>query len=156
MKNEEELLIERKIKPFLFYGHSMLPYLNPKTVNIVLVRECREYKVGDIVAIKCFDEHFNYVIHRVVFKKQNKYITKGDNNLFFDKTISHSDIIGRADRYISYNKKSVKILHSSIIANISRFEEFVAQKNIVFGKVIHMLNKAFFKLIVFYNERRGI
>ena len=78
MKNEEELLIERKIKPFLFYGHSMLPYLNPKTVNIVLVRECREYKVGDIVAIKCFDEHFNYVIHRVVFKKQNKYITKGD------------------------------------------------------------------------------
>lgn len=158
MSNNDIIIEKTRFKPFVFYGYSMMPCLNPKKVHVVLARQYSEYKVGDVVAIKSFDKHFQYIIHRIVyvFNEQNKYITKGDNNLYLDKMISYSDIVGKADKYISKNQKSIKITHSRIIGNISRYEELVAKRNMKTGKVLHKLNKFLLILIMFCNRKKGV
>ena len=65
------------------YGDSMLPIL--KDGDTVKVQKCNEYKIGDIVAYFIIvDNKLKIVIHRIVLKRKEYLLTKGDNNNFID------------------------------------------------------------------------
>ena len=66
------------------HGNSMMPLL--KDGDSVTVKKCDEYKIGDIVAyFMNVDGQLKIVVHRVVLKRKEYLLTRGDNNNFIDK-----------------------------------------------------------------------
>lgn len=74
------------------HGDSMLP--NLKNGDVVKVQSCNEYKIGDVVAyfIKV-DNKLKIVIHRIVLKRKEYLLTKGDNNNFIDNIKVKNDLV---------------------------------------------------------------
>ena len=68
---------------------SMEPYL--KVNDLIVIKERKNYKVGDIVTYK---EKGEYITHRIESIDGNTVITKGDNNNTSDKEIKKGAIIG--------------------------------------------------------------
>ncbi len=66
--------------------------------DMILVKLDTNYKVGDIVSYK---ENDSIITHRIVEKKGNSYITKGDANNTVDNPINESQIIGKTVKTIS-------------------------------------------------------
>lgn len=74
-------------------GASMLPTIRPD--DLAVARKADSYEVGDIVVYH--DPRLNRLImHRVIGRAGDRYVTKGDNNSFVDSyTPSRADIAGR-------------------------------------------------------------
>lgn len=74
------------------HGDSMLPLL--KDGDTIKIEKYNEYKVGDVVAyfVKV-DNELKIVIHRIVLKRKEYLLTKGDNNNFIDKIKVKNDLI---------------------------------------------------------------
>lgn len=66
-----------------------------KVGEYILVKKSYKYKVGDIVTYKKKD---NYITHRIVYKKGNTIITKGDKNNLNDEPINKKNIVGKLVR----------------------------------------------------------
>ena len=69
------------IKPFgieilKVESNSMAPNFNKE--DLIIIKEEKEYEVGDIITFKNLDGI--YVTHRIIEKDENGFITKGDNN----------------------------------------------------------------------------
>lgn len=60
--------------------------------DYILIYKKDKYNVGDVVTYKKDDYH---VTHRIIKKKGNKVITKGDANNVEDSEINTSDIVGK-------------------------------------------------------------
>ena len=134
---------------FVLKGYSMSPCLNPKKVETIIIKKYDFYNVGDVVAIKSGD---NYIIHRLISidKNNEHYITKGDNNLFFDTVVSNSDILGKAEKYISKKSHIIcNVIHSKEIARRSQNEVFIFQKSKFLGVLVHNINKVFVLITLF-------
>lgn len=134
---------------FVLKGYSMSPCLTPKKVETIIIKQHKHYNIGDVIAIKQGD---NYIIHRLISKdKNNSYcITKGDNNLFYDPSVACSNILGKAEKYISKKKHVIRnVVHSTEIAKHSQKEVFVFQKNKALGVLVHYFNKLFVLFIMF-------
>jgi signal peptidase I len=75
---------------FVVRGTSMLPVIESgKSIHTI---KTDSYKKGDIVVYKLGRE---YIVHRIVRLKNNIIITKGDHNLYSDKAIAKSFVIGK-------------------------------------------------------------
>ena len=73
-------------------GASMLPMM--RTGDLALVREERDYNVGDVVTYKNAD--LGMVIHRIVRLDGDKFVLKGDNNNFLDSYHPReSEVVGK-------------------------------------------------------------
>jgi len=70
----------------------MTPFLCSR--DEVLVVPDKRHRVGDIVVCKLSEDIL--VLHRVIFKKNGKIITKGDSSDCPDLPLSSRDILGRA------------------------------------------------------------
>lgn len=77
-------------KPFIVVSESMEPVLDVGDFIIGKVVDEDNLSVGDIAA---YDVDGNYVVHRIVEKKEAGYIFKGDNNVFADQDIVSPDKI---------------------------------------------------------------
>lgn len=62
------------------------------TGDYILIFKKNKYQVGDIVTFKKDGYH---VTHRIIEKKGNKIITKGDANNIPDEEIKESSIVGK-------------------------------------------------------------
>lgn len=60
--------------------------------DYILIVKKKDYKVGDIVTYRKDEYH---VTHRIIEKKDNKVITKGDANNVRDDEIEVSSIVGK-------------------------------------------------------------
>lgn len=78
------------------HGNSMLPLISDG--DKVKIKKCSEYHIGDVVAYFMVSESkLRIIIHRVIFKRPNYLLTKGDNNNFIDKIrVEESSILGVA------------------------------------------------------------
>ncbi len=74
-------------------GHSMSPFI--RNMDIVTISSLPQYKpeTGDIVAVLLIGKE-SIVVHRVVGKKKEKFIIKGDNNKIRDGLFEQNQIIG--------------------------------------------------------------
>lgn len=62
--------------------------------DIIIIKECNEYKVGDIITYNVDDEYL--VTHRIIKKEGNNFVTKGDNNNSVDNVkITKKNIEGK-------------------------------------------------------------
>lgn len=76
------------------HGNSMFPIL--KDGDIVTLRKNDEYHRGDIVSYFFItDNRIKIIVHRIIFKRKDYVLTKGDNNNFIDPLrVSYNQLIG--------------------------------------------------------------
>ena len=95
-----------EIKPFgiqalTVSSNSMMPVFQKG--DLIIIKEEKEYKVGDIVTFK--DSSGNLVTHRIIEKCENAFYTKGDNNNTKDEEkIDNFQIIGKVVYLICLHK----------------------------------------------------
>ena len=63
-----------------------------KVGDYILIGKKDKYKVGDIITYK---SKSTYITHRIVYIKNKKIITKGDNNNTNDNFITKKDVVGK-------------------------------------------------------------
>jgi signal peptidase I len=63
-------------------GESMLPTLKPN--DAVFYIKTEDIEVGDIIIYESDD--YREIVHRVIKVENGTYITKGDNNIWYDWT----------------------------------------------------------------------
>jgi signal peptidase I len=77
----------------VLYGVSMEPHLHRG--DLVLTRSEAQYDVGDVIAYRSPTLH-RTVLHRIVARDGNRFVTKGDNNDFLDPDHpSAGDVVGK-------------------------------------------------------------
>lgn len=64
-------------------GNSMLPKYRANSLVITRVQDT--YQVGDVVAYRNADMRGATVLHRIVARKDGKFVLQGDNNNFLDR-----------------------------------------------------------------------
>lgn len=108
----EEQLQAGKEVCFSPKGISMLPMLRQGIDSVVLKLPPAQLKKYDLPLYRRADGSF--VLHRIVGTDKNGYITCGDNQLFRERGIQHSQVIGivtgyyRGDEYISCDSPKYK------------------------------------------------
>ena len=53
--------------------------------DVIIIKQCENYEVGDIVTYNVNNEYL--VTHRIIEKKEEGFVTKGDNNNLADAEI---------------------------------------------------------------------
>jgi hypothetical protein len=86
-----EILVENaRIANYESTG-SMSPLLNENTNGIVVLRDCNEIKIGDVVSYR---KNGNTLVHRVVdFSENGDFSVKGDNAVEVD-SVRCDEIVG--------------------------------------------------------------
>ncbi|NQU17887.1 MAG: S24/S26 family peptidase [Candidatus Saganbacteria bacterium] len=81
--------------PFRFQakGGSMSPFIKDSDI-LTLARFSGDYSIGDVAAF-VRPEGKKLVVHRIVAKKNNAYLIKGDNGFGQDSLIPKENILGR-------------------------------------------------------------
>lgn len=74
------------------YGRSMTPLINPGDNLFIKKVKKEDISIGDIVV---FYNEKKCISHRVLYKKENALLVKGDNVPFADKLINPSEILGK-------------------------------------------------------------
>ena len=124
LKRAENLIISELFKKgvkkkelnIYSFGLSMAPLF--RSNNTLILKPATNIRLGDIV---CYFIENVIVFHRVVQVKNTVIVTKGDNNLNFDKPVLKSQIIGKVSFAVGNNRSVVNFilaLHSSIQGRI--------------------------------------
>lgn len=75
------------------HGNSMEPDF--RTGDLAVLRAAVDYEVGDVVAFRSSDMGTT-VMHRIVAREGDHFLTQGDNNSWLDPgTLAPSDVLGR-------------------------------------------------------------
>ena len=92
--NEE---IEQKgVVKLTVHGNSMFPIL--KNGDLVTIEKGNQYNLGDVVAyFMVVDDKLKIIVHRIVLKRRDYLLTKGDNNNFIDNIkVKNTMVLGVA------------------------------------------------------------
>ncbi len=71
-------------------GDSMLPTLLPK--DIITIKPSSGYSCGDILV---FFLDGRIIVHRLIKRYKDFYITKGDKNVYYDEKVPKNQVLGR-------------------------------------------------------------
>lgn len=114
-----------KKKPLKIYsfGSSMLPLFKGK--EMLLVTAAEDIRRGDVV---CYRDGSIFVFHRVVQIKNGTVVTKGDNNLYLDKPISASQILGK-----------IPIRGNSAAVSVEKINHILASHSIIQARIYSVL-----------------
>ena len=97
------------------FGNSMYPILQNGDVITIKKINPSKIKVNDII---CFQRKNKLITHRVIYKANEKLITKGDSNPTSDGQIRTDSIVGRVELLRRNNQefdiKTLYLLQSSI------------------------------------------
>jgi signal peptidase I len=97
-------------------GTSMAPRFH--TGDLAVVRAAKDYRVGQIVAYRSALLH-RVVLHRIIARRGDRYVLKGDNNDFIDPTHpTHAEVIGRLSLRVAQGGRVLSWLHSPGIAAV--------------------------------------
>ena len=75
--------------------------------DIIVIKECEDYKVNDIITFKVDNEYL--VTHRIIERNGNSFVTKGDNNNTKDSGSITKDLI---EGKVIYKSKLLKWIYS--------------------------------------------
>ncbi len=87
-KNNKGKTIEVQTK-----GTSMLPLINENSRIKIKLIESEKLKTGDIIM---FYRNQKFLLHRMLKRKKEKFLVKGDNSKHFDSLVKKNEIIGKA------------------------------------------------------------
>ncbi len=95
------LLSEGKVVEIPVYGLSMFPFFRPGVK--VQVKSCKSADIHPGM-ILCFSNNGKLTLHRLIYKKDELFICKGDSLLKCDSETSISNIYGVVDSFYRKNK----------------------------------------------------
>jgi len=72
-------------------GRSMLPFFQPGD-QVMITHNQNNIKRGDVIV---FRQNGKLTIHRVIYRKENQFITKGDNVSHYDLPVPSEQVLGR-------------------------------------------------------------
>ena len=144
----ESLLNDGHLLEIKMTGYSMFPAL--KGGEYALVEKCApdEVKPGEIVVFRSANKLIAHRIHKII--KQNsdvQFITKGDNNSFFDKPFSGNELLGKVvSKKKSPNSEIIKIKQRSLInLLIITFPYLSTRLNHISQHINHLPNRIYSK-----------
>lgn len=129
MKETIDKVIRSGRFPFKSRGQSMLPILQPNDTLYFKKTPLAKIKVNDLVIVK---KRNQLICHRVIYKKKNYLITKGDNVLKSDGKIYSKQIIGKVYQI----KRNGQIFHPESL--------YLLQSTLYFKEIVK-IKKAFEK-----------
>lgn len=106
----ERLLKDRHLVEFVPRGESMRPFIEGGRDKVIL-KSCREPRVGMIVLAKVGD---TYVLHRIYRIDGDKITLQGDGNLMGTEQCSSADIIGYVVRLKGWDGKRKRLTKGRI------------------------------------------
>lgn len=110
--NIEEMLSSEGVYIATTVGFSMFPLLRNRKDNAVILPKPTQFKKYDVPLYKRGEQ---YILHRIIDIKENKYIIRGDNCEFIETDIKDENIIGildgvfRGNVYISVHNPLYKL-----------------------------------------------
>lgn len=107
-------------------GISMIPFLQPGDVLYFKKTPFRKISVNDFIGVIKSGKIFT---HRVIYKRDNFVISKGDNNQFSDGKISPRQIFGKVYK-IHRNKKKISPDDIYFFQSTLYFQEIITLKKI--------------------------
>lgn len=117
----------RKTKQVQLAGESMLPVLDPSKILTLLVSDCCDPQIGDVVVFEYKHSVFGLAVHRIIRKTGSIITTKGDNNLQCDESVDLSAIIGKVEKALMKDMSIVTIKSSVFVAWLSRVESSIVK-----------------------------
>nr|WP_320193490.1 S24/S26 family peptidase [uncultured Desulfobacter sp.] len=86
-------------------GVSMSPFIRHDSIlTLVPLSPVQKPKIGDVV-LAAMHQHKKMIVHRIVFKKSNRYLLKGDNLKSCDGWFDKKDILARVEMIESNGKE---------------------------------------------------
>ena len=101
-------------------GNSMYPFIRDRDIVIIEPFNRRPH-LGDVVAF-CHPKFYGLAIHRIVGRRKNLFLLKGDNATRADGWLSFSELTGcivQTERNASLRRPQFR-LESMLIAGLSR------------------------------------
>lgn len=138
------LVIEEKLKmggevTFKPNGTSMLPMLRPGKDSVTIKRANKLFK-NDVVLYKRMNGQ--YVLHRIVGKRKDGYVMRGDNQWFFEKGISRQMIIGKVIAFTRNDRRiGCKNIEYRMYIGLSKALWFFQFMKKVVLKIIKIIKK---------------
>ena len=99
----------RKISNYNYNGPSMYPVFKPGD-GIIINKDIgfEQLKKGDVVCFNSKSVHYN-IVHRIVKKVPNGYITRGDNNRDCDEGILTVNLQPELVTFVRRGDKTIKV-----------------------------------------------
>ncbi|MBQ4137807.1 MAG: S24/S26 family peptidase [Clostridia bacterium] len=85
------------------HGISMKPMLSDGNDSVVLVSVPEEIKTGDVIFYK--RDNGQYVLHRVVGKRKDGYVLRGDNQIINEYGVKKEAVIAIVKAYIKNSQR---------------------------------------------------
>lgn len=96
--------------PAIVEGQSMEPTFQNN--DLLLINNYEDPEVGDVIVYEHPNMNNKFIVHRIVEKKENGYITKGDNNLYRDRfLVKEEHIIGKVSLSIETPKEIKRFIN---------------------------------------------
>ncbi len=134
--NIEEMLLSEGVYITTTVGVSMFPLLRNRRDNVVIVPRPQTLKKYDVPLYKRGNE---YILHRIIDIKDNKYIIRGDNCENKEYDISDENIIGilngvyRGNVYFNVTNPIYKAYSRTVV--------FLHPANMLYKKIRRVLSK---------------
>lgn len=149
MKQEFYKNLLKKVKFIgMSEGNSMVPIIYPKDGLYIEPASINQLKVNDIVS---FQQKKKFITHRIVYKKQNYIVTKGDNNLQIDKKIFPGQIVGKIHQ-IKRGGRIINLEGFYLVQSTIYYQEIVKIKNIFEKENIEFVFLKGLPLHLYYEE----
>ncbi len=108
-------------------GYSMTPLINKGDKLYVELINPHSIKMNDILVF--LDKNKNLISHRVLAKKKNVFLTKGDNVLTFDNPVPYKSVMG----------KIIKIEGKYGVLNLASFQFKLINLYLLFFSIIILI-----------------
>lgn len=99
---------------FRVRGYSMRPFLENDRDSVILEAiNCENVKKGDVVLAEI--SKYRYVLHRVVERKGENLVLRGDGNVYGTERCRVTNVIAFASAFLIESKQKRKILTSAFL-----------------------------------------
>lgn len=101
-------------------GRSMSPFIR-NNETVIIKPPTRTMRIGDVILFEC--EGPRLILHRIVKKKGDVYVTRGDATCHEDCSVPHSAVLGRAVHVVDGLNFHLRFPLSALVALALRLRD---------------------------------
>ncbi len=101
-------------------GRSMSPFICDNE-TVIIEPQTGTLRIGDVILFE--SEGQQLILHRIVKKTVDGYITRGDATCHYDKTVPHGAVLGRAVHIVGGLNFHLRFPLSALVALVLRLRE---------------------------------
>lgn len=109
-------------------GRSMSPFILDNEI-VIIEPPPMTLRVGDVILFECKSGHL--ILHRIVKKTKNSYVTRGDANCHADETVLHSSVLGKAFHVVGGLNLHLRFPLNRLVAHLLNMREYPVLFNLI-------------------------